>query len=183
MKNVITLFLLICNCSCNSQVYKELEGCWLPEKYVLAVKSNDENNLDSLLFPVEAFQIFKKDAIKFVKDNNSDLENKDTLDVDNFVLIKTYKSEYNGFHIERINHEGKSKYRIPYFYEGLNMKYIPKNVVEQFKTGKIFFSKIGNKLLLEIVINGKQKKILFINEINNHFFNDFEDAKKYLRTK
>ena len=181
MKHILILLIVFCNIACKAQIYEELQGYWIPEEYALIVMMNDEQMIDSSLFPVESFQIDRTFAVKFVKEYNSDLESKDTSTVDNFILIKTYKSEYNGYQIESVNHEGKHKYKIVYFYEGLNMKYVKREIVEHYKKSNIYISKNGNRLLLEIIGEGSRQKLYFINGINNYKFKNFDDAKSNLK--
>ena len=178
------LILLIFSCfSCDAQIYQELEGSWLPEKYVLAVSAKDTLNAAKHLFPVEVFQIFRQEAQKFSRDYASDLNNRDTINIDDFILIRTYKSEFNGFNIEKVTHDGKVKYKLPRLYAGMNMKYISSETVDRYEEADIYISRNKNKLVLEIIENGKIETIFFVNGVDNYTFKSFDDAKRYLKVR
>jgi hypothetical protein len=180
MKNILILFFILSSdYSCRAQIVEEFKGCWLPEKYVFAKMANDTNNTDCFLYPVEGFEISKERTVEFI--HYLELENQ-IVDVDKTILVKTYKSELNSILSEKFIYKTKEKYRLPFFFSYLNMKYIPQEIVERFEKANIYLSKAGNKLLLEIIENDKQEKIYFINGINDHIFKDVEEANQYLRT-
>lgn len=177
MKNLLILTGVFCFYSCNAQIQEKLKGCWLPEKYVSAVIANDADNLDEYLFPVEGFEIAKEKTTEFI--NNYSIE---TDNPENLIVIKTYKSEPNTILTERVIHEGQEKYRLPYFFGGLNMKYISMETVDWYEKADVYISKSGNKLLFEAIGEGKHEKIYFIGGVNDYRFKDIQSAKKYLQT-
>jgi hypothetical protein len=120
MKKLVIILSTLISSSCTApKIHEELNGCWLPEKYILAVIANDTSIADKFLFPVEAFEISEEKTVAFLKD--SELEN-ETKDIHKIVLMKTYKSELNSVHAENIVLESKEQYSLPYFYPYLNTK-------------------------------------------------------------
>jgi hypothetical protein len=181
MKQIIILLFITINSACYAQVYNDLRGCWLPEKYVTAMMAAENTGIDSLIFPIETFQIYEQDAMNFIKYYNSEIDDNRTSVVKDILLIKPFKSEYNSFYIEKITYEGLEKFKIPYLYSGLNMKFVTADIVEKFKLATILISNKDQKLLLEIINNnGMKQEIYFINGIKGYKFKNFEDAKNYI---
>ncbi len=76
--------------------------------------------------------------------------------IENFIVIKTFKSEPNIIMIERAHDEAMEKFSLKDFWRYLNLKYVSREVVNDYKNCSILISKKGEDLLLE-VFNGDRK--------------------------
>ncbi|MBS1742695.1 MAG: hypothetical protein JST81_06615 [Bacteroidetes bacterium] len=133
---------------------------WLPEKYVHAVLSG-ENNSSVYSIPIEGFE--------------------GTVD-DPYVM--TYKSgESKSLTIKKINTKHTIKYRLDHLEYRINLMYNTKQFYEEIAKSIFYISKVGDKLLLEIHKDGITKKVYFINLINGHRFSGIRQAKEYLQSK
>ena len=77
--------------------------------------------------------------------------------IENIIVIKTFKSELNSIMTERVFDNEMEKFSLTDFWRYLNLKYVSREVVNDYKTCKVLISKRGEELLLEVVDNNKQK--------------------------
>lgn len=156
MKKLKIFFLLLFTCNfCNAQDYK---GCWLPEKYVIALSENKTDSLKATLIPLEGI-VISEQSIK----------------------IQTYCSELNTIKYLKKIQNGKLSYQFLNFHYYINMKCNPKELAEKYKNSKISISKEGEKMILEIVDIDNIERIYFVKKFRKHYFKNIKLSREYLK--
>lgn len=177
MKSIITLFLVIFCSSCRAQVYAELGGLWLPEEYIKGLMAKKTNQVNEGLFPIQALEISEHESRRFVREY---LPNRDSINVDDLILILLHESEWRGFKIQKVKHAGIVKYKIDNLYQGFNLMSIPPNILNTYRESEVYMSKLDDKLLIEVINKNETIKIYFIDRLSSHVFTSVEEAVEYV---
>ena len=169
---LVLFFLTFGNCFCHindeipldDSLYELSEPynnavAWLSEPYINAIRESD-STANNFLFPVEGF-IFQNKT----------------------VWIQTYGSEPRPVFFDTITENGKIKYKLLYIEYNMNMKYVSRENINLLKSSKIFLSKDGDKLLLEIIRDNYYQNTYFISKIDGYTFLDIYEAKEYIKNK
>lgn len=148
---IIILFALITGCSA------QRGNVWLPEKYVESVV-NKEVNAFEYLVPVESI----------------------VNPFDSCYLL-TYKGELNPVQLKEVFINGQKKYELFNLYYLINLKYNSRERASSYSEAKVYFSRVGNKVLMEIIWKEKKEEVYFINEFDGYIFSDIKESKSYLK--
>lgn len=157
MRNISLILLVVfLSLKCSSQ---DNLNAWLPERYVKAIKANDTNSYKYLI-PVEGFESFDKTP-----------------------HILMYRGEINPIKTKKVIIEGKEKYQILNLQYFVNLKYNSRELTNRLSKAKIYVSKSGEKLLLEIFEKNKKEVIYFIDRIDGYEFKTIKEAERHLEKK
>ena len=157
MKQHLIIFLLLIRASCEAQLPK---GHWISEKYVLALVQKDTTDIVRYIEPIIGFFIVSQADVRVVA-NRSEL-----------MPIKTKK----------LIVEGKIKFQLFNFQYYVNTNYSSKETLEKYKTAKLYLSKVGVKLLLEIYEDEKVEKIYFVDRFEKYRFRYIREVIAHLKT-
>lgn len=156
MKNIFsTLIIILSTLTCSCQNYPK---AWVPEQYVKAMILKD-TSANKYLIPIEGFESSE----------------------DKVLYILMYKGELNPLKIEKVKINGIEKDQLLNLQYYVNLKYNSSDLANQIANAKIYLSKSGEKLHLEIHEKDKTEDYFFVDRVDGHKFETIIQAKKYLQ--
>ena len=148
----LVLPVLLLYSTCLAQVHQKLAGKWVAKNPPQQGLNYYDIRIGEIQSPLVELNISEKITRDFIEMYALDVSE----GIENFIVIKTFKSEPNIIMIERARDEAVEKFSLKDFWRYLNLKYVSREVVNDYKNCSMFISKKGGDLLLEIFKRGRK---------------------------